>query len=110
MNFHSRICHSLAISESDNFVLMYKTHFIRDPPHIAWILYSNDHDMFMVLIYNMVAQKMSKIDISIDFAERFLPFVRVAIKNHEFLNLGKRIFKSLKNSIILEYTTMTGWD
>lgn len=110
MNLHSRICASLAISEEDNFILMYKTHFIRDPPHIAWIMYSVDHEKFVVLIYNMVAQKMSKIEISIDFTERFLPFVRIGLKNQEFLNLGRRLFKSLKNCLITEYANMAGWN
>lgn len=52
MRFDSRLCKALNLLETDNFILMYKTHFIRDPPHIAWILYAVDYQKFMVLIYN----------------------------------------------------------
>jgi hypothetical protein len=103
MRFDSRLCKTLSLHETDNFILMYKTHFIRDPPHIAWILYAVDYQKFMVLIYNQAGQKVCKIDISIEFAERYLPFVRTGLANHEFLILGRRIFLALKNSLIIEY-------
>ena len=109
MNFHSRLCQNLDISEEDNYVLMYKTHFIKDPPHIAWVLYSVKNEKIMILVYNMVMQNLKKIDVSIDFAERFLPFIRVGLKNHEYLNIGKRVFKCLKNSLIIEYSNLTSW-
>ena len=109
MNFDSRLCKNLNLKETDNFILMYKTHFIRDPPHVAWILYAVDYEKFMVLIYNQAGQSVSKIDISIEFAERFLPFVRVGLMNHEFLILGRRIFLALKTSLIIEYQSMKSW-
>ena len=43
MRFDSRLCKALNLLETDNFILMYKTHFIRDPPHLAWILYAVDY-------------------------------------------------------------------
>ena len=106
MNFHSRICNTLKLKESDNFVILYKSIFITRPPHTCWILYQVEKDSFMVLIYNTTLQSFSRIELNMRYVMRFLPFVKKALKSHEYLNVGKRIFKCFKNALLIEYKIM----
>ena len=103
MNLHSRICKKLLIKESDSFVLLYKAPFTRTPIQMSWVMYCPRSELIMVMVYNNENQNYARIDITMDFVLKFLPFTKQALKSKDFFNCGRRIFTCFKNTLLLEY-------
>lgn len=103
INLHSRICSQLQLSESDNFILLYKTRFTQKPLQICCIFFHTEKKQFMILIYNLEARGFAKIELQMNHVMRFLPFTKICLKNREFFNTGKRIYNCFKNTMLVRY-------
>lgn len=100
---HSRICMNLHLSEHNKYNLLFKTPFTLRPLQIACVMYNIEDGNFMVLIYHSGSQKYARIDLEKDYVLRFLPFTQEALRQKDYANCGRRIFKCFKNTLLVEY-------
>ena len=105
INLHSRICHKLDVKEEAQFTHLYRGIFtIRPRKHIEIFLEVKKRTILTVL-YNSVDSEISRIELTMEYVKRFLPFIEDSLANRQFLNIGIRLFRCLKNTLLIEYFT-----
>jgi hypothetical protein len=102
-NFHYRLCGLLKIATTDNFILLHKSHILKNPPSLCWVLFNVRNSNFMFLVYSQLERKFHKFYVEERFILSQLPFAMISIAKKDYLNLGKRLFLGFKNRILIQY-------
>ena len=109
LRLHSRICASQQIKDTDEFVLLYKARFCFQPLSLVWLLYNLKAEEVLCLIYCVENQRFCKFVYGLKEVEVYLPMVRVGLENKLFFQEGRRVFKALKNLLLVRYCQSDGF-